>query len=118
MRSNIRQLRKQRNISQKVLGEQIGLSQQVVSRMERDRSKIQIDVLINLAKYFHVSTDCVLGYCNGGEKEEPANEEEPMLEEEEMNIEEMDDVEPSDRMKRQAVWQLLAELKGAVKKVL
>ena len=56
MRSNIRQLRKQRNISQKVLGEQIGLSQQVVSRMERDRSKIQIDVLINLAKYFHVET--------------------------------------------------------------
>lgn len=32
-------------------------------------------------------------------------------EDEEMNIEEMDDVEPSDRMKRQAVWQLLAELK-------
>lgn len=111
MRSNIRQLRKQRNISQKVLGEQIGLSQQVVSRMERDRSKIQIDVLINLAKYFHVSTDCVLGYCNGGEKEEPAKEVGPVQEEdEEMNIEEMDDVEPSDRMKRQAVWQLLAEL--------
>ena len=62
MRSNIKQLRKQRNISQKMLGEEIGLSQQVVSRMERDRSKIQVDVLINLADYFHVSTDCVLGY--------------------------------------------------------
>lgn len=71
MRSNIRQLRKQRNISQKVLGEEIGLSQQVISRMERDRSKIQVDVLINLAKYFHVSTDCVLGYCVDGEEENP-----------------------------------------------
>ena len=52
MKSNIRQLRKQRNISQKMLGEEIGLSQQVISRMERDRSKIQVDVLINLADYF------------------------------------------------------------------
>ncbi len=112
MRSNIRQLRKQRNISQKVLGEQIGLSQQVVSRMERDRSKIQIDVLINLAEYFHVSTDCVLGYCDGGEKDEPAEDEDSMQNEEvELNIEEMEELEPSDRMKRQAVWQLLAELK-------
>ncbi len=38
MRSNIKQLRKQQNISQKILGEQIGLSQQAISRMERDRS--------------------------------------------------------------------------------
>ena len=54
MRSNIKQLRKQQNISQKILGEQIGLSQQAISRMERDRSKIQVDVLITLADYFRV----------------------------------------------------------------
>ena len=65
MKSNIRQLRKQRNISQKMLGEEIGLSQQVISRMERDRSKIQVDVLITLADYFRVSTDYVLGYSAG-----------------------------------------------------
>ena len=40
----------------------IGLSQQVVSRMELDRSKIQVDILLILAEYFGVSTDCVLGH--------------------------------------------------------
>lgn len=62
MKSNIRQLRKNKHLSQKQLGEKIGLSQQVISRMERDRDKLQIDVLIQLADYFDVSTDYVLGY--------------------------------------------------------
>jgi transcriptional regulator with XRE-family HTH domain len=62
LQSNIKQLRKHHHISQRELGEAIGLSQQVVSRIERDRNKIQVDVLMNLADYFHVSTDYVLGY--------------------------------------------------------
>ena len=62
MESNIRRLRKQRQITQQMLGDAMGLSQQIVSRMERDRSKIQIDMLISLADYFHVSTDEILGY--------------------------------------------------------
>lgn len=62
MKSNIRQLRKDRHLSQRQLGEEIGLSQQVISRMERDREKLQIDVLIQIADFFGVSTDYVLGY--------------------------------------------------------
>ena len=112
MRSNIRQLRKQRNISQKMLGEEIGLSQQVVSRMERDRSKIQVDVLINLARYFHVSTDCVLGYCADGEAEDSV---EMMLKMQNITSEdiiaEIENLERMDRTRKQAVWQLLAVLK-------
>lgn len=112
MKSNIRKLRKQRNISQKILGEDIGLSQQAVSRMERDRSKIQVDVLIHLADYFNVSTDCVLGYCSNKAVE---NQAEMALklqgatsEDTIMNI---DNLEQMDRAKRQKIWNILAELK-------
>lgn len=112
MRSNIRQLRKQRNISQKMLGEEIGLSQQVVSRMERDRSKIQVDVLINLADYFHVSTDCVLGYCSEGEDANPLEEALKMqAAASEPAVEVIDNLERMDYAKRQMLWQTLAELK-------
>ncbi|MCD8221349.1 MAG: helix-turn-helix transcriptional regulator [Clostridiales bacterium] len=63
MESNIRKLRMEKNnISQMELAEAIGLSQQIISRMERDRSKIQVKTLIDIADYFGVSTDEVLGY--------------------------------------------------------
>lgn len=62
MESNIRNLREERGITQKALGEIIGVSQQIVSRMEKNRNTIQADVLIQLADYFGVSTDIVLGY--------------------------------------------------------
>ena len=111
MKSNIRQLRKQRSISQKMLGEEIGLSQQVISRMERDRSKIQVDVLINLAKYFHVSTDCVLGYC----AEEDDNSAELALKMQSATSEEVvaiiENLERMDQVQRKALWQTLAALK-------
>ena len=112
MKSNIRQLRKQRNISQKMLGEEIGLSQQVISRMERDRSNIQVDVLINLADYFHVSTDCILGYCADGEEENPMETALKMqAAASEVIVAVMDNLERMDYAKRQRLWQVLAELK-------
>lgn len=62
MESNIKTLRERRGMSQKSLGEIIGVSQQIVSRMEINRNTIQADVLLQLADYFGVSTDMVLGY--------------------------------------------------------
>lgn len=62
MESNIRALRERRGMTQKSLGEIIGVSQQIVSRMEKNRNTIQADVLVQLADYFCVSTDVVLGY--------------------------------------------------------
>lgn len=50
------------NITQMELADAIGVSQQIISRMERDRSKIQVKNLIDMADYFGVSTDEVLGY--------------------------------------------------------
>lgn len=112
MRSNIRQLRKQKNISQKMLGEEIGLSQQVVSRMERDRSKIQVDVLINLAEYFQVTTDCVLGYQSKAKKDnglEEALKMQSATSEEVLAV--VDNLEKLDRNRRMLLWKQLAMLK-------
>ncbi len=50
------------NITQMELANAIGVSQQIISRMERDRSKIQVRNLIDMADYFGVSTDEILGY--------------------------------------------------------
>ncbi len=68
MQSNIKKLRKRQGLTQRELGEKIGVSQQVISRMEREREVIPVDVLINLAAYFKVSTDNVLGYREPEEK--------------------------------------------------
>ncbi|MCD8222109.1 MAG: helix-turn-helix transcriptional regulator [Clostridiales bacterium] len=62
MKSNIRKLRKNQNLSQAELGEIIGVSQQIISRMERDRNRIEIDNLLSLADYFGVSTDYILAH--------------------------------------------------------
>ncbi len=70
MQSNIRKLRKRQGLTQKELGEQIGVSQQIVSRMEQDRELISTDILLKLADFFKVSTDCVLGI-DEFEKESP-----------------------------------------------
>lgn len=62
MESNIQKLRRKMGLTQKELGDKIGVSQQVISRIERERNQIPVDVLIQLADIFKVSTDCVLGY--------------------------------------------------------
>lgn len=62
MESNIQKLRRKMGLTQKELGKRIGVSQQVISRIERERNQIPVDVLIQLAEIFKVSTDCVLGY--------------------------------------------------------
>lgn len=62
MESNIQKLRRKMGLTQKELGDRIGVSQQVISRMERDRDSISVDVLIQLAELFRVSTDYVLGH--------------------------------------------------------
>ncbi len=71
MKSNIRKLRTERNMSQTALAEIIGKTQQTVSHMERDRDRIPIESLITMANYFGVSTDCILGL----EEEKPKVEE-------------------------------------------
>ncbi|MGN0157990.1 MAG: helix-turn-helix domain-containing protein [Brotaphodocola sp.] len=112
MESNIKYLREQRRMTQQQLGDMLGLSQQIISRMELDRSKIQVDVLIRLADYFNVSTDYVLGYEN--ENDTDAAQIGVVVTDGDLKTDILSDVKrleqlnKSDRMK---IWKTLVELK-------
>ncbi len=55
------QLRKARQLSQKQLGDEVGLSHKAISTIESGTRGTTIEKLVLLAKYFHVSTDYLLG---------------------------------------------------------
>lgn len=112
MESNIKYLREQRRMTQQQLGDMLGISQQIISRIELDRSKIQVDVLIKLADFFNVSTDYILGYENEGDADAAqvgfvASDGE-MKTDITSDIKRLEQLNKSDRMK---IWKSLAELK-------
>lgn len=57
----IKQLRRQRNISQIALAKQLGVSKSVISSYENGIHYPPYDVLIQIARIFGVSTDYLLG---------------------------------------------------------
>ena len=57
----VQQLRVERGLKQKELGEEIGLSQKAISTIESATRSTTIEKLILLAKFFDVSTDYLLG---------------------------------------------------------
>lgn len=57
----IKELRMAMNINQVYLAEQMGVSKQSVSNWENDNILPSVDVLVKLAKFFHVSCDYLLG---------------------------------------------------------
>ena len=57
----VKKLRKQQGLSQKTLGEAIGLTAKSICTIENGTSSTTIEKLILLAKYFDVSTDYLLG---------------------------------------------------------
>lgn len=61
MKNRLKDMRLKRGISQKILGIEIGVSQQNISKYENDIASIPIDVLIAMYEYFKVSTDYILG---------------------------------------------------------
>ncbi len=58
---NIRNYRKQNNLSQDELAEKLGVSRQSVSFWETGQTQPTIDNIVALAKVFNVSTDMILG---------------------------------------------------------
>lgn len=58
---NIIRLRKQKNITQEELGNVLGVSTAAVSKWETEKSIPDIYLLSELADFFHVSTDELLG---------------------------------------------------------
>lgn len=61
LNENIKKLRLARNLSQVDLAKALGVTKQSVSNWENNNIQPSIDMLIRLAHYFSVSTDCMLG---------------------------------------------------------
>ncbi|MCI8748080.1 MAG: helix-turn-helix transcriptional regulator [Lachnospiraceae bacterium] len=61
MRSRIKQLREKRGLIQEMLAAKLGITQQMLSKYERDVTLIKVDVLKKIAEYFNVTTDYLLG---------------------------------------------------------
>ena len=61
MESRIKSLREKRGLIQELLATELGITQQMLSKYERDSSIIKVEVLKKLAGYFNVTTDYLLG---------------------------------------------------------
>ena len=61
MESRIKSLREKRGLIQELVAAELGITQQMLSKYERDISIIKVDVLKRLAGYFNVTTDYLLG---------------------------------------------------------
>jgi transcriptional regulator with XRE-family HTH domain len=60
-RNRIKELREDKDLSQTELGKEFNISQKAVSQYERMEREIPNQLIIELAKYFRVSTDYLLG---------------------------------------------------------
>ena len=61
MESRIKQLRENRGLIQEILASELGITEQMLSKYERDVLCIKVDVLKRIAEYFNVTTDYLLG---------------------------------------------------------
>lgn len=57
----LKELRKRNKISQKALATEIGFSQQAIAKWENDTATPSPEVIVQLSKFFGVSTDYLLG---------------------------------------------------------
>ncbi len=60
----IKELRKEKNISQQVLANSIGVSQKAIDFWEREVNEPKASYIVKLADFFDVSTDYLLGRKN------------------------------------------------------
>lgn len=61
MESRIKQLRQKRGVIQEILAAELGITQQMLGKYERDITLIKVDILKKIAAYFNVTTDYLLG---------------------------------------------------------
>jgi len=61
MESRIKQLREKRGLIQEILAAELGITQQMLSKYEKDVTLIKVDILKKIAVYFNVTTDYLLG---------------------------------------------------------
>lgn len=56
----LKEIREDRDITQKAIADYLHIKQNTYSQYENGQRQLPIDVLINLAKYYNVSTDYIL----------------------------------------------------------
>lgn len=61
MESRIKSLREKRGLIQERLATELGITQQMLGKYEKNTDIIKVDILKKLAKYFNVTTDYLLG---------------------------------------------------------
>lgn len=61
MESRIKQLREKPGLIQEILAAELGITQQMLSKYEKDVTLIKVDILKKIAAYFNVTTDYLLG---------------------------------------------------------
>lgn len=61
MESRIKQLREKRGLIQEILAAELGITQQMLSKYEKDVTLIKVDILKKIAAYFNVTTGYLLG---------------------------------------------------------
>ena len=64
MLENLKKLREEAGISQKQLGDFIGVSQQSVNKYENHNIEPDIEMMIRIADYFNTSVDFLIGHTN------------------------------------------------------
>ena len=65
----LKELRKEKGITQNKLAHDINLARSTISMYENGLSEPNLEILIQLSKYFNVSTDCLLGLDNSMSQE-------------------------------------------------
>lgn len=61
MKGRLKELREGRHLTQTGMGNEVGVSQQNISKYEKDACNIPVDMLVRFAEYFNVTTDYLLG---------------------------------------------------------
>ena len=69
----IRRLRKERDLTQEELAEQLNISSQAVSKWENNTAMPDISQVVPLANFFGVSTDVLFGFCGTDHEEDIKN---------------------------------------------
>ena len=62
MLQNLKQLREKHHVTQQQLASAVGVSQQSINKYENHNIEPDIDTLIAIADYFHISVDYLLGH--------------------------------------------------------
>ena len=63
-RTRIKNIREDRDLTQKEVGKKINKSQQGYNHIETGRAELKIDDLITLCKFYNLSADYLIGLCD------------------------------------------------------